>query len=87
MARRNREMSSGEFERAMDRSNRRSARRYGGYGSESDDDIFESLWVMLFVGAIVLGLLAAGVGWLDHQFGWGILPWFQGVVHDLLHRK
>lgn len=31
--------------------------------------------------AVTLGLVLAGLGWLDNQFGWGTVEWFKGLLN------
>ena len=61
-------MDDYEMERAMDRAEERRER--------GDDDV-----LLTFIGiAVVLALIAGGLGWLDNQFGWGTLEWFKGLL-------
>lgn len=70
MARRDDRMSDWDFDRRMEDSRRRR-------GDDDDDDS-----PLLMIVYIVLGFAAAvGVaGWLDAQFGWGLVDWLMGML-------
>lgn len=68
MARRNRDMDDYELERRM---------RYVQDRREEDDDSV----ILLLIGIVVgIGVVGAGLGFLDHQFGWHLLDWFKGLL-------
>lgn len=48
-------------------------------GSGTMDDLL----TMAIVVFIVVGLVLAGLGWLDAQFGWGLKDWLVGVFQEL----
>jgi hypothetical protein len=48
---------------------------------------FDDLIMVVFVAFIAIGAIGAGLGWLDHRFGWGLLPWFQDWISGLVGSK
>lgn len=45
---------------------------------------FDDLIVLLFGFVLGVGLIGAGLGWLDSRFGWGLLPWFKSWIGNLV---
>lgn len=68
MGRRDRGMDDYEMDRRLDEADDR--RRYG-------DDTIIYVIVGLVAGAAAI---AAGLGWVDNQFGWSTLDWFKGLL-------
>lgn len=69
-------MDDHEFERQMEEYSRR--RR--GSGSDLGPDDGSDILTVLFVAVLVVGAIAAGLGWVDNQFGWGLREWFTGLL-------
>lgn len=49
-------------------------------------DPFDDIIVLGFVVIVVIALIAAGLGWVDHQLGWGLKDWFLGLLNGLFKR-
>lgn len=59
-------------ERRIERNMQRAINRSRPDPAGSDDDLSDTIvWMVVIVGG-GLALLSAGLGWLDHQFGWGL---------------
>lgn len=83
-------MDDREFERRLEDTERRrsSFGRGGGHGrgdyGDGGGDIFSDLLDDLLPYIVVLGLLLAGVTWLDNQFGWGLLEWVKAAISSAM---
>lgn len=73
MARRDDRMSDWDFDRRMEDAQRRR-------GVDDDDaDSPIMMFVYIFIGfAAVVG----AAGWLDAQFGWGLVDWIMGMLKN-----
>lgn len=70
-----------EFDRRLEESRRRrgESEYFNGGGG---DDTLDELLPMIFGIIIAVGLVLAGLGWLDAQFGWGLRPLVEGWLQD-----
>lgn len=62
---------------------------------DQDEGLFESLLslffsdsviMIVFCGALAVGALWGGAGYLDQQFGWSLRPWLQSVGQQITNR-
>lgn len=56
----------------------------GDYGYPRRDDDpgdYDDLIMYAFYAVLVVGAILAGLGWLDHQFGWHLVDWAKGLTH------
>lgn len=76
-AARERRDTAQSVERGISRGMSRQSGR--GYGADPDDDGTEELLLLAFGVIVTLALVAAGLGWLDNQFGWHLMEWAKGL--------
>lgn len=82
MGRRSRD---GNVGREMRREMRRASRATPpAMSQEESDDQLITLICCLIAG---LGLLAAALGFLDHQLGWSTLPWFKDLIQGIFDSR